>query len=100
MRACRLTDRAQDDVAEICDYVAQDDDQAAKRLVDKFGEAFARLTDWPGIGRVRPEISVGIRSWVVGSYVVLYRSYDDRIDVIRVIHGARDIAALFSGEDE
>ena len=55
----------------------------------------------PGMGRLRefdrPDLA-DIRSWPVGGfedYLIFYRPVPTGIDVLRVVHGARDIAALF-----
>ena len=37
----------------------------------------------------------GLRSWSVGNYVIFYRQVSTGIDIVRVLHGARDIEALF-----
>jgi toxin ParE1/3/4 len=45
----------------------------------------------PKSGRSRPDIGPGIRSFVVGKYVIFCRVASDGIDVGRVMHGARNI---------
>jgi len=46
------------------------------------------------MGRERPELSPGIRSFVVMSWVVFYRPQSDAMEIIRVLHGARDLDAI------
>jgi toxin ParE1/3/4 len=44
----------------------------------------------------------GVRSWVLRgfpNYVVFYRLRGDRLEIIRVLHGARDLPRLIEGED-
>jgi toxin ParE1/3/4 len=50
------------------------------------------------IGRSRDELAPGMRSFPVGRYVVFYLPLDDGIDVVRVLHGARDIETVFNPE--
>ncbi|HLP91141.1 MAG TPA: type II toxin-antitoxin system RelE/ParE family toxin [Nostocaceae cyanobacterium] len=54
------------------------------------------------MGRSRYELLPGLRSFPVGSYLIFYFPINQSIEVIRVLHGARDIAKLFEdfGEDE
>jgi toxin ParE1/3/4 len=86
-----LSPMAVADVEEIGYYVARDDRGAAQRLVERFSAAFALLADHPHVGRRREEFRQ-VRSFVVRRYVVLYREVRDGIEIIRVMHGARDIA--------
>jgi toxin ParE1/3/4 len=52
------------------------------------------LADNPRLGRPRPEIAPEARGWIVGRYLVLYRAQDDGIEVVRVVHGAREIEQI------
>ena len=58
--------------------------------LDDLYEHFHRLGDRPGIGALRPEISLRLRLFPFGSYLVLYHEEAHGIDVIRVVHGRRD----------
>ena len=49
----------------------------------------------PGIGRARPELRPDLRSFAVGRYVIFYRATREGIEVVRVIHGMRDIDRIF-----
>jgi toxin ParE1/3/4 len=53
----------------------------------------------PGLGRARPELYPDLRSFVVRKYVVFYLPLTNGIDVIRVLHGTRDIETVFVDED-
>ena len=86
---------AQRDLDEMWDYVAQESVAAASRLIDTIVEACDRLASQPEMGRLRPELAPNLRSFPVGSYVIFYRPTLDGIEVARVLHGARDIDALF-----
>jgi len=61
-----------------------------------------RLAQLPGtIGRARPELRPDIRSAPFYSYIIFFRYIGtDLFEVVRVIEGHRDIAALFSGADD
>ena len=47
------------------------------------------------MGRMREELRPQIRSLAVPPYIVFYRPQPDVIEIIRVLHGARDIDAIF-----
>ena len=96
MRIRRLP-RAIRDVDDIWLHIAADDPAAATRMVERLATAVARLADFPESGRARPEIGAGARSVVVGRYLVLYRINGEFVDIVRVIHGAREITRLLNG---
>lgn len=84
--------RARRDLDDIWDYVAHDDVDAADRVIDGITGASRRLADFPECGPARPDIAPGVRSLIAGRYLLLYR-VGDVVEVVRVIHGARDILA-------
>ena len=52
----------------------------------------------PLIGRVCYELAAELRSSPVGRYVTFYALFADGIDVVRVLHTARDVDAIFADE--
>jgi toxin ParE1/3/4 len=48
------------------------------------------------MGRARDELAANVRSFPFGRYVIFYAPMQDGIDVVRVLHSARDIDAVFS----
>lgn len=75
-------------------HIATDDPVAATRMVERLAAGVARLADFPESGRARPEMGAGARSVVVGRYLVLYRVVGEHVDIVRIIHGAREITGL------
>ncbi len=87
---------AEADLADIWRYIARDSPQNASRLVRRIRTMCSTtLADNPYIGRARPELAPGLRSFPVGNYIVFYRPIEDGVEVVRVVHGSRDIEALF-----
>lgn len=86
------------DLFEIWSYIAEDSVTNADRFAARIDKTFRLLARRPEIGRARPELYQDLRSFVVGKYVVFYMRVRNGIDVIRVLHGARDIDAVFEGE--
>ena len=84
------------DVSDIWDHIAEDNIVAADRWVDQLDEKLRLLATQPSMGRARDELSRGLRSFPFGRYVIFYEPLDDGIDVVRVLHSARDIDAAFS----
>lgn len=91
--------QAAEDIAEIWDYIADDSLAAADRFVDQLDEQFGLLATQPQMGRARGELAPDIRSFPFGRYVIFYLPIDEGLDVVRVLHSARDIDAVF-GEDK
>lgn len=82
------------DEQEIWLTIAIDNVAAADRLVTRIDEAEERLAEFPELGRVRPELGEGVRTWVVGSYLIVYAVEPHAVVVIRILHGAREIDDL------
>jgi len=95
MNRYRVDPDARDDLDEIYVYVAEQNAPAADRLIANLIERFRLLATQPFLGQARPDLAEDLRSFVVGNYVIFYRPANDGIDVVRVIHAARDIDALF-----
>ncbi|HLX71996.1 MAG TPA: type II toxin-antitoxin system RelE/ParE family toxin, partial [Verrucomicrobiae bacterium] len=83
------------DLDEIWSYIAQDNPDAADKLMAAFASRFLRLASMPELGRSRAELSLGLRGFPVGRYVIFYRQRECHIEIIRVLHGARDFPPLF-----
>jgi toxin ParE1/3/4 len=98
MLSYTLTVPAKADLLEILAYIAVDNVDAALSMYDRFYGCFEMLAVSPAAGRRREELEAGLRSFPLGSYVVFYRARLETIEVIRVLHGSRDIDALFNAE--
>jgi toxin ParE1/3/4 len=85
------SNQAIEDLAVVWYHIAQDDLEAADRFADRLEEVCRKLAQSPFLGRLRPELSEGIRSFPVGNYLVFYRPLVDGIAVARVLSGFRDI---------
>ena len=95
-RRFRLSQAATADLDNIWVYLAQEGSEgAANRLIDSIAKRFSILLQMPQSGRKRDEVRTGLRSHPVGSYVIYYREMRTGIEIVRVIHGARDVARAF-----
>ena len=96
--AHRLAPRAVDDLDETWLYVAQESGNIdiANRLVDTITERFLLLASFPYMGRSREEdFGPGYRSFPVGDYVIVYCIEHGDALILRVVHGRRQLEALF-----
>ena len=60
---------------------------------------FRLLAQFPSSGRMRDELLVGLRSYPAGDFVIFYRILETTVEVVRILHGRRDIDVIF-GESE
>lgn len=98
MRDIHISDQVKKDLIEIWEYIAADSPRAADRLLQTLVNTYLRLGQTPGMGRDRSELRSGIHCLPVGSYLIFYRFDDTRIFVVRVLHGARNLRAVFRKE--
>lgn len=87
-----FTATAEADLESIGDYIAQDNPLAAIRMVLDIRDHCRKIASMSAIGRSRPEFGVGLRSLSVSPYLIIYSAAEaDRVIVIRIVHGARDL---------
>jgi toxin ParE1/3/4 len=94
----RFRPEAENDLINIGAYIERDDPNAAASFVRTLREKCGSLLANPEIGRSRPELITDLRSFPVGQYVIFYRPRQEILEIVRVLHGARDIDALFEIE--
>jgi toxin ParE1/3/4 len=93
MSQLKFSRRSQRDLNEIWDHIAEDDRGAAERFSAAVRQKCRILAENPRLGRARDELRKGLRSFPVGKFLIFYRPLEDGIEVVRVLHGARDIEA-------
>jgi toxin ParE1/3/4 len=94
------TPQAFHDLDTIADFIGLDNPQAGLRFLDVLEGKFQLLAESPGIGRLRPELAPELRAFPVEAYLVFYRQAPSGIEIVRVLHGARDIEAVFEDAAE
>lgn len=96
MARLTITAHARADLQEIHSHIAKDKPEAARHFVERLRAKARHLAETPGMGRSRAEdLRPGLLSFPVGEYVLFYRKQPDGIVLVRVIHGSRDLPALF-----
>jgi toxin ParE1/3/4 len=74
------------------------------RFLTAVEEAFTLLQSTPGVGAIRSFANPAlreIRMWPLPRfrrYLVFYRELSDSIEIVRIVHGARDLPAIFEDE--
>jgi toxin ParE1/3/4 len=98
------TPAARRDVLAIADYIAADNPDAAMRFIEAVRDGEQALLAMPGTGSSRsyrnPALE-GMRMALVPgfrAYLIFYRPIAAGIEIIRILHGARDLAAIFGEE--
>ncbi|MDN5215578.1 type II toxin-antitoxin system RelE/ParE family toxin [Fulvivirgaceae bacterium BMA12] len=100
-RFYELSTEADQDIDKIFDYTKVEFgfDQAVK-YVSEFEDFFERLLDNPELGKKRDEIKAGLRSFPKAAHVIFYRVLNDRIRIVRVLHGSRDLPKFLDKPDQ
>ena len=93
MARIRWTSEAEKWLRKIYDYIAQDNENAAQRVITEIYKKAQILKDFPEIGyKYRSEPEGDIRILLYGHYRITYliRS-KELIDILGVFHGAMEI---------
>ena len=97
-RSFVLTPQARADLLEIWNYIAEDSPENADRILERLYAAFTRLAETPRIGHHREDLAdARHRFWTVYSYVIAYRDQIRPLQIIAIVHGARQLEAFFQG---
>ena len=85
------------DMLDIVRRIHPQNPVAAVRFVEAFKSSVDLLARMPALGRVRPDLGTPeTRSWRVGgfrNYLIFYEVLPDRLRLLRVLHGSRDLQA-------
>ena len=96
----RLRPLAHTDLESHVDYLADQSLELAERFIESVYAAFETLTENPAIGAPRAAGSprlAGLRLWPVPGFerwLIFYIPADTAVQIVRVLHGARDLPTL------
>jgi antitoxin ParD1/3/4/toxin ParE1/3/4 len=100
--SCRfiLSEPASRDLDDILTYVLeQSGRKRSQHVAGRLSEAFLKLAETPGLGHRREDLtSLPLLFYPVWSYFIIYKPETKPLEVVRVIHGARDVEALLREE--
>ena len=96
MTPVRISAEAEADLDAIWLYIANDSPINADRFLERLVTTLTTtLSTLPLAGRTREEFEAGLRSFPVESYIAFYRVRNNTVEIVRIIHGARDLGAIF-----
>ena len=93
-----VSPEARSDLVDIWRFLSSRNARATGRIMRDITESFKLLVDYPESGTKRNELRRGLRSFPVGNYIVFYSITGAGIEIVRVLHGRRDIERIFSDE--
>ena len=94
-----LTAEAQSDLEQIAAYIAEQSVEATLSFVQRLRDKCESLADAPrGYPLVPRYEQFGIRRRPFGNFLIFYRIDGDTIEIIHVLHGARDYEPLLFPE--
>jgi len=90
--------RALVDLAEIWAHIAKDSVKHGDKFALLIDDDFRVLAGRAHMGRSRSELAPDLRSFAVGQYVIFYLPLPKGVEIVRVLHGARDIESILQEE--
>jgi antitoxin ParD1/3/4 len=98
MSGYRFTPQAADDLVEIWRSIAQDNSEPAGRVEAAVFRACDLIAKSRLAGQTRRNVTpLPVRFWVVHpypNYVIVYNPDTDPMQIIRILHGARDLPSI------
>lgn len=95
-RRVAWTETAWRDLEHVADYIAEHSPGYAAALVRRIRDQARSLEELSERGRIVPELDQpAVRELVVGSYRLIYEISEEDVYVLGLIHGARDLTALW-----
>jgi toxin ParE1/3/4 len=83
------------DLGEIWATIATEaSEDIATRFIATIEATFEPLRHFPLSGVARGQLAAGLRVTFHGNYAIYYKPYTDALIIVRVLHGARDLAKV------
>jgi len=90
-----LTEPARKDLKEIWSHLAEFSHNSADKTLKDLAKKFNLLAENPKLGRTHDELIINLRSFPYKKYIVFYFPIENGVEIYRVVHGARNIEAIF-----
>lgn len=90
-----ISDEAASDLEEIWIYIAPDSIRNADGFIDQLCKKCIEIADLKSIGRRRDELFPGLLSLAYKRYVIFFIRTNDRVEIVRILPGSRDIPRYF-----
>lgn len=95
-----FTPQAERDLETIGDHIADDNPVRALSFVRELRVQCLSMAENPLAYRLRPELGEGTRACPYGHYMIFFEVTLQTLVVIRVLHGARDLPAVFGANEQ
>ena len=83
------------DLEEIWFHYSEKGEASANKVLKEITGKFSKLLEFPKIGKERNDFLIGLRSFLAGKFLIFYQEIDSGIEIVRVVHGSRDIQQVF-----
>jgi toxin ParE1/3/4 len=99
-RKIHFAPRVRTDIIRIYNYIAERSPQSAERVVQAIRRSMDDLAEMPGVGRAWESTRAllqGMRVTTVRryrNYLIFFRPEKDRVEIFRVVHGARELDSI------
>jgi len=90
-----ITPEAAVDLTDIAYFIARDNPDRPRTFTREIVAHCHRIANTPHAGRARPELGPGVRSIPHGQYVIFHRLIEAGTEILRVLHGARDMTQQY-----
>ena len=91
--SARKNPQTEIDLTSIYNFIADDSVKAADAWLKRIENTFDMLAQTPMVGRARDDLSMNLRSFPVGRYIIFYIPMSDGVEVVRVMNSRQDIDA-------
>ena len=91
----RFAARIGSDLASIQEFIGRENPTRALSFVRELAMEAAKIGDAPFAFSTN---DVVLRRKLHERYVIVYRASEQQVDILRILHGARDILRIFEGE--
>lgn len=103
MSAYDFHPEAEADIKAIWEYIAEDNPDAADRMIDKIVATLEALVPFPYQGYRRPDLTLRpLRFVTMGNYLISYAPDKKPLWIIAIMHGRRSprvMAAILRGRE-
>ena len=96
----RWTPIAVEDLTSVHDFIAAESRRYARIVIGEIRRRVRSIHEFPLAGRVVPEFDLeSIRQVPAHNYRIIYRVHGENVDILGVVHGARDLESLWERDD-
>ncbi len=102
MKRYLLTYEAREDLTDIKRYLTREaGGRVANSTLKRIRDAFIFLNRTPGMGHLREDLTnAPVKFWSVSSYLIIYNPAAQPIEIVRVLHGSREVEPLITRTDD